>query len=401
MHKYTSSQTSALVSTIMSLASLTPMKELVAIDMPASQETVEIIKSIWEEGNGFAPIDQRLPIPAKTRLIEALKPSRIISSSTIAQRLDGGEPLKDDQCLAMATSGTTGNPKIVVYNMAQIEASAKATSDFIKVETNDKWLCCLPISHIGGLSVILRSLIMGNSVEVQSSFDPANVTNASKRGATLVSLVPSALSRIDPYLFRKIVLGGSKPPDTLPANTMSTYGLTETGSGVVYNGWAITGLQIEIASDDEILLKGPMIATHYRDGKPIADSDGWLHTKDAGRLINGKLEVFGRLDERINTGGEKVFPSTVESILLTHPKISEVAVLATPDRVWGEAVTAVIKAHSDEIPTLAEVREFVKATLPSYYAPTRLVIVESMPTTPLGKIQKHLLKEQIIEDLKL
>lgn len=384
----------------MSLASLTPMRELVAIDMPASEETVEVIKSIWEEGNGFAPIDQRLPMAAKKRLIESLKPARIMSSPTITRRLDGGQPLEDNQCLAMATSGTTGNPKIVMYNMAQIEASAKATSSFIGVENDDKWLCCLPIAHIGGLSVILRSLIMGNSIEVHNGFEPAKVVSAVKRGANLVSLVPSALLRLDPYIFRKIVLGGSKPPATLPSNAMVTYGLTETGSGVVYNGKALPGLEIGISPDSEILLKGPMIATHYRSGRLVGDPNGWFHTKDAGRLTNGKLEVYGRLDEMINTGGEKVFPATVETLLLTHPKIDEVAVLATPDQMWGEAVTAVIKVRSGEIPTLAEIREFVKATLPSYNAPTKLVIVQSMPTTALGKIQKNLLKVQIMADLK-
>ncbi len=384
------------------LANLTFVRELVALDMPASDHFVDAIKSIWNDGDGFVPIDQRLPHKAKRSLIGSLKPSRVIDWSGAVTKLDESIPLEDDQCLAMATSGTTGTPKIVMFTMDQLEASARATSGYIGVGASDKWLCCIPVAHIGGLSVILRSLLVGNPVEVHNSFDAGEVTDAARRGATLVSLVPTALAEIDPAIFRRIVLGGSKPPSLVPENVMVTYGLTESGSGVVYDGSPLPGLEIEISSRNEIMLKGPMLATRFRNGVSIQDEHGWFHTKDAGRFNNNKLEVFGRMDEVINTGGENVFPAEIESILAVHPKVRQVAVIPLPDSRWGEAVTAVIIPNPDlDPPKLEEIREAIKSVLPPYCAPTRLHIVDEMPTTNLGKIQKHLLKKLFTQKNRL
>lgn len=385
------------------LASLTPMRELVALDIPASNNLIDVIRRIWERGDGFAPIDQRLPKKAKASFIKALKPSLIIDSSGSQINVPNGKPLADGQCLAMATSGTTGDPKIVVYTMDQVVASAKATSTYVGVSSSDKWLCCLPVAHIGGLSVILRSLVMGNEVIVQPKFNAELLLDSVSKGATLVSLVPTALQMINPTIFRRIVLGGSAPPKFLPSNVMVTYGLTETGSGVVYDGNPLPGLEIKISKTGEILLKGPMLATYYRNDEPILDQLGWFHTKDAGRLNeDGTLEVLGRMDETINTGGEKVFPATLEALLSTHPKIDKVAVVGLKDKKWGEAVTAVIVPKPDVgLPTLEELRELTKEEFPAFYAPTRLEIVKELPTTALGKIRKTYLKVQLNADSNL
>lgn len=370
------------------------MRELVALDIPASNHLVDIINSIWDNGDAFSPIDQRLPAKAKKALVGLLKPSRLIDSTGETTRLDGAVPVEADQRLAMATSGTTGTPKIVMYTMDQLIASANATSARIGVTSSDKWLCCLPIAHIGGLSVIIRSLLLGNPIEVQNGFDALHVDEAARHGATLVSLVPAALTLIDPYIFRKIILGGSKPPRQLPANAMITYGLTETGSGVVYDGIPLPGLEIMFSSQSEILLKGPMIATRYRNGSAIQDDLGWFHTRDTGSLSGNRLEVFGRIDEIINSGGEKVFPAIVESLLESHPKVHQIAVIPLSDSRWGEAVTAVVvPSPESDPPALEELREFVKSALPPYCAPTRLEIVANMPMTNLGKIQKNILKK--------
>lgn len=373
------------------------MRELVALDMPASNEIISIIKSVWENGDAFIPIDQRLPHPAKLKLIETIQPTQIIDSHGNKTELTGGQSVKDGECLAMATSGTTGTPKIVMYEMSHLEASARATSSFIGVNSSDKWLCCLPIAHIGGLSVILRSIIADTEVEVHDGFDAQLVTNSVSAGCTLVSLVPTALMQIDPSIFRKIVLGGSKPPLVMPDNAFATYGLTETGSGVVYNHIPLPGVEIKISDEQEVLLRGSMIATAYREGTTISDDQGWFHTKDVGEYTNGKLRIFGRLDEVINSGGEKVFPASVESILSTNDKISKIAVLGIPDPKWGEAVTAVVVPRStDSTPTLEELRSQVKELLPSYAAPTKLILVQDMPTTSIGKVQKKMLLQQLI-----
>ncbi|TAN24815.1 MAG: hypothetical protein EPN30_06320 [Actinomycetota bacterium] len=374
------------------------MRELVALDMPASNLLVDIIRAIWDDGNGFVPIDQRLSFKAKQVLVKSLRPSQIIDSTGTSTKIQGAMPLENEQCLAMATSGTTGQPKMVMFTMAQIMASASATSSHIGVTFSDKWLCCLPIAHIGGLSVILRALLIGNPVEIHNGFNADDVKAAAKDGATLVSLVPTAMARLDPYIFRKIILGGSKPPANIPSNTMVTYGLTETGSGVVYDGMPLTGVEFKVASSQEIMLKGPMIATRYRSGAAIQDDLGWFHTGDAGRISHGKLDVDGRIDEIINTGGENISPALVERVLEMHPKVHQVAVIGLPDPKWGEAVTAVVIPNPNhEAPRLEELRDFVKSELPPHYAPTRLQLVSRMPTTNLGKIQKNVLKKQLAE----
>jgi len=371
------------------------VRELVALDVPASNHLVDIIKSIWDSGNAFAPIDQRLPTKAKKALVGFLKPSKLVDSAGETTRLDGAVPIESDQRLAMATSGTTGTPKIVMYTMDQLISSAEATSSRIGVTSSDKWLCCLPIAHIGGLSVILRSLLLGNPVEVHNGFDATRASEAARDGATLVSLVPAALTQIDPGIFRKIILGGSKPPRHVPANAMVTYGLTESGSGVVYDGTPLPELELRVSSQGEILLKGPMIATRYRSGDAIQDGMGWFHTRDIGSFSDNKLEVLGRIDEIINSGGESVFPAIIEALLESHPKVHQIAVIPLPDSRWGEAVTAVVVPSLEfDPPTLAELRDFMKSELPSYCAPTRLEIVKKMPTTNLGKIQKNVLKNQ-------
>lgn len=372
------------------------MNELIAVDLPASHRTVELIEDTWAKGDGFAPVDQRLPLSAKKRLIDALRPSYVIDKNGTSLRLPDALELDEGQRLAMATSGTTGAPKVVMYTQEQIEASVRATANHIGVRDSDHWLCCLPISHIGGMSVILRSILIGNPVEVHHGFDAAEVTAAAERGSTLVSLVPTALKSIDPFIFRKIVLGGSKPPAEIPSNTFVTYGLTETGSGVVYDGQPLEGLEVSIGPGDEVLLRGPMIATSFRDGSAITDSHGWLHTRDAGTLENGRLTVFGRIDEVINTGGEKVYPAALETLLESHPKVSRVAIVAIPDPHWGEAVAAVvIPSASGMQPSLEELRGFVKEHMPAYCAPKILHIWSELPLTSLGKIQKGAIKEKL------
>lgn len=378
------------------------MRDLIALDMPASNSLVKIINSIWDSNDGFAPIDQRLPQSGKAALIKALAPSKIIYGNNQITHLPNAQPLEENQSLAMATSGTTGNPKIVMYTRQQLDASAIATSRHIGVNDDDKWLCCLPISHIGGLSVILRSLITNTNIEIHNGFKSEEVIKSAKNGATLTSLVPTTLARIDPLIFRKIILGGSNPPPDLPPNTLTTYGLTETGSGVVYDGSPLPGVEISIGQGDEILLRGPMIATHFRSGSLIVDSNGWLHTKDAGAFENNRLKVFGRIDDMINTGGEKVFPQAIESLILSFIEIDKVAIISLPDQVWGEAVTAVIVAKPDHrVPSLDELRERVKEKLPAYCAPTRMLVVDKVPTTALGKIQKTILRNSIIQDQNL
>ena len=155
-----------------------------------------------------------------------------------------GAEVEDGDALVVATSGSTGRPKGVVLTHTAVAASAQATSVALDVVDEDHWLACLPLSHVGGLSVVTRALLTSTALTVLPRFDVAEVIRAADAGATLVSLVPTALKRIEPSRFRRVVLGGTRPPQHLPVNAVTTYGMTETGSGVVYDGRPLDGVEV-------------------------------------------------------------------------------------------------------------------------------------------------------------
>ncbi len=205
-----------------------------------------------------------------------------------------------------------------------------------------------------------------------------------------MSLVPTAVRRVDPALFRTVVLGGSAMPADLPPNAVTTYGMTETGSGVVYDGVPLDGVEVAVV-DGEVRLRCPMLLRAYRDGTDPRDPDGWFRTGDAGGWDEGtgRLRVHGRIGDVIVTGGEKVWPAAVERVLTAHPGVAEVAVVGVADPAWGARVVAVVVPRDPaRPPALAAVRDAVKAELPAYAAPRELMIVAALPRTGLGKIAR-------------
>ncbi len=347
------------------------MSRLVAIDLPGGPEFVDELRRIWDAGNAAFPLDQRLVSAAKRTLCEEMRV---------------GDEVEADDALVVATSGSTGAPKGVVLTHAAVQASARATSSRLAVSPDDHWLACLPLSHVGGLSVVTRALYTETKLTVLAGFDAAAVTASE---ATLVSLVATALSRIDPNGFRTIVLGGSRPPADRPANCVTTYGMTETGSGVVYDGVPLDGVEVDIAPDGEIRLRCPMLLRCYRDGSSPIDAEGWFATADLGEwLDDGRLHVAGRRGDLIITGGENVWPEAVEAALSDHPGIADVMVRGVDDPEWGQLVEAVIVPVGAP-PTLDALRDHVKVRHPAFMAPKRLSVVDSLPRTSLGKLRRH------------
>jgi O-succinylbenzoic acid--CoA ligase len=358
------------------------VRELVCLDMACGPAFVERLGRAWDEGDAVFPLDTRLPDAARRRLLEAAAPT-VIADET-GDTSVRGRPVEEGDAVLVATSGTTGEPRIAVLTGDAVRASALATSARLGVGDGDTWLACLPPSHVGGLSVITRALVTGTPLIAVPRFTPEACTDAVRAGATLVSLVATALARIDASLFRAIVLGGSPPPDHLPDNVVTTYGMTETGSGVVYDGVALEGIEVDLR-DGVVHLRGAMLLRGWRDGTEALDSDGWLRTGDLGAWRDGRLVVEGREGDLIVTGGEKVWPSVVEDALADMEGVADVCVAGVPDPEWGHAVHAWIVAVPGHEPRVADVREHVKKSLPAWCAPRLVHLVEEIPRTALGK----------------
>jgi O-succinylbenzoic acid--CoA ligase len=365
------------------------VKDLVALDLPAGSRFREELERAWSAGDAVFPLDRRLPVAAAERVLRALRVGMIVTAEDrIPTRY--GKPVEEVDALVVASSGTGGDPKAAVLTHDAVRAAAFATSNRLAVDTTaDRWLACLPLSHVGGLGVVTRAVITGTALEIHDGFDPVAVHDAASRGATLVSLVETALGRIDASRFRAILVGGSAVRLPLPDNAVATYGMTESGGGVVYGGRPLDGVEVRVAAG-EVQVRGPMLLRAYRDGTDPKDPDGWFATGDAGRFDHsGALVVEGRIADVIVTGGEKVLPGAVEAVLAGVPGVGEVAVVGRPDPEWGEAVTAVVvPADRAEPPALETLREAVKATLPAYAAPRRLEIVDHLPRTSLGKVRR-------------
>lgn len=418
------------------------MRSLVALAIPGGPKFVAALLRAWEDGDAVAPLDGRLPPPAMDAVLRSLAPSVLLDPDGERHGLEGGRPVEDGDAVVIATSGTTGQPKGVVLTHAAVAASARATSARLGVDPAcDRWLACLPLAHVGGLSVVTRAVLTGTPLVVHPRFDPDHVVAAAAgpEPATLVSLVPRSLvtrppgtrppgtgspgtgapgtgspgtkspgtgspgtygtkrsapsRRVDPSLFRRVLVGGAAPPAGLAANVVSTYGMTETGSGVVYDGLPLEGVEVALGPAGVIRLRGPMLCRAYRDGSPAVDSDGWLTTGDVGSFEEGRLVVRGRSGELIVTGGENVWPVPVEEVILGHPGVADVAVAGLPDEEWGERVVAfVVPAGQGRMPpTLEELRGMVKERLGPWAAPRQLVLLESLGRTGLGKVRRSAL----------
>jgi O-succinylbenzoic acid--CoA ligase len=397
--------------------------ELVALDIPGGAGFVDTLRAVWDTGDAAAPLDPRLPRAARDALLAALRPSRVVASDGEHHLMAGGIPVEAGDALVVATSGSSGQPKGVVLTHDALRASAVATSDRLGIDpARHAWLACLPLAHVGGLSVVTRALLTGTPLTVLPGFD-ADVVEALGRAekVTHVSLVVAALRRVDPALFTGILLGGSRPPGDLPSNVVVTYGMTETGSGVVYDGIPLDDVEVAIAhfddTDDDwqgggdtresggdtresggqILLRAPMLLRCYRDGSTgrVLGPDGsksWFATGDAGYLnADGTLSVTGRIAEMITTGGEKVWPDEVERVISAHRDVVEVAVWKRPDPEWGERVVAWI-VPADVSPRADELKELVAATIAPWAAPKEIVFTTELPRTPSGKVKRSELR---------
>ena len=378
---------------------------LTAVCLPAPQAALEVRRA-WEGGGAVVVLDPRAPQPERDRVLAAVKPTHLQDQGG-RRTVDDGEPVAAEVAAVVVTSGTTGDPKAVELTWAGLRASAGAVSAAVGAGVGDRWLCCLPLSGVGGLAVVARSVVSGVPMEVAGRFDAAAVAAT---GATLVSVVPTQLARIlvgsfDLARFRRILVGGAPVPDELRQRAQAhgpgvtpTYGLSETWGGVVHDGRPLPGVEVRLGEDDEILVRGPVVMRGYRRRPDLTSrvlgDDGWLRTGDVGRWAgDGRLQVVDRRDDLVITGGVNVSPTEVESVLAAHPGVADVGVCGAPDPEWGQRVVAhVVPADPGDPPTLAELRAYGAERLSAPKLPREVVVVPAIPRTPGGKVRRRLLR---------
>jgi O-succinylbenzoic acid--CoA ligase len=287
--------------------------------------------------------------------------------------------------LVVHTSGTSGTPQPVGVTKADIQANALGTAVALGLDRDERWLCPLPLSHVGGLMVLLRSAIYATTAVI----GPPDTENV-----TLASLVPTQLARLlDAHAQppgRAVLLGGAPADPTLLAHAKDagwpvapSYGLTQTCSAATIgeigdtetSGRAIPGVTVAIAPDGEIV---------------VGIGGRTIHTGDLGRLDDrGRLTVIGRKTDTIITGGENVAPTEVEAVLRAHPAVADAGVFARPHREWGEAVTARVVLRPGTTASPGELRAFAAERLARFKVPKAVELADALPRTESGKLLRR------------
>ncbi len=369
------------------------MSRLIAVEAVLDEWFVEALDTVWGQGDAVLPVDPRLPEPALRALLTLAGPAEAwwADGSIVARR--PARPTADGDALVMATSGSTGEPKLAVLTHDGVRAAAESTTRRLGIDPAvHRWLACLPLAHVGGLGVVTRALLTGTPLALLARADTEVVRRVAAEGPTWVSLVPTLLNRLDASWFSGVLVGGAADLALRPANVVRTYGSTETGGGVIYDGTPLDGVEVR-APDGELELRGPTLLRAYRTPAGDVDPrvDGWFRTGDAGAVdADGRVAVHGRLDDVIITGAELVWPEPVEAALRSHPRVADVAVSGRADPEWGQRVVArVVPTTPDNPPTLAELRDHARRVLPAWALPREVVVVTRIERVASGKVSRR------------
>jgi O-succinylbenzoic acid--CoA ligase len=380
----------------------------VALQLPPGPPFLAALHAMLMLGAAVVPVDLRLgpgEQAARTRGAKLTVTDPLHRTdepdAQLATRLDPTAP-----ATIVHTSGTTAEPKEVALTIGNWTWNALGSALALGLDPDDRWLCALPLSHVGGLAILIRSAIYGTTVVLHERFDTELVLTAIERDqVTLVSLVPTTLERLldiglkAPNPLRVALIGGGPLAPVLAAQAQEagipvaqTYGMTEACSQVATSlpgepetaGRPLVGQHVQIAPDGEILVAGPNVAPN------TVAADGWLHTGDCGVLDgHGRLTVTGRKADTIVSGGENVAPAEVEAALLEHPAIADAAVHGRPDPQWGEAVVATVVLHDGSHAEAEELRAHVASQLARYKVPKEIAFAATLPRTPSGKLLRR------------
>lgn len=356
-------------------------------------------------GPAILPVDSSLPAARIRQLIDAFRPAAVIAAGGGARTRSGAAGVAAETAVVIGTSGSTGQPKGVELSAAALAHSARASLARAGARPGERWLACLPASHVAGLQVLVRSLLSGTEPVVAAQARARAVDDAADAGCAHVSVVPTQLVRLlgadggarALARYRCVLVGGAaagaavlKEARAAGIAVVTTYGMSETCGGCVYDGMPLDGVTARAGPGGRLRIAGPVLMNRYH-GRPdltaAALIDGEFVTSDLGRVAaDGRVTVRGRADDVINTGGHKVVPGEVAAAVATCPGVREVVVVGRADPEWGERVTAVVvPADPDNPPGLELVRTHVRGRLPRYACPSEVVLTEAIPVLPSGK----------------
>ena len=372
---------------------------LVAVQAEPTQGFFDTLREIWDRGEAILPIDPRLPKERVEEILAELRPDRLLADGD-STTLGDPKPVSEDIRAVVLTSGSSGRPKAVELSLSAFNASWTEASSRIGAGSSDIWLCCLPVAHIAGLSILVRSLLSETVPTIQPTLDLSQA-----RDARLISLVPTQLTRLlgqgaDLSSFKAVLLGGGRINASLLARAaeagvrvITTYGMTETCGGCVYDGVPLEGVDVHVDDQNRIGIKGEVLFSRYRNDPELTRRSlrgGWFVTNDLGYLDeDGGLVVVGRADDLIISGGEKISATEVGSMISEHPDVEDCAVVGIPDAEWGEVVAVAIVLSKGADLSLKDLRAFVKERAAVYKAPRKMELVNEIPRSALGKPLKN------------
>lgn len=366
----------------------------------------ELTSAIAAVLDGAGPPVLPLGAPGRALLPAAIGPALL--PGTAGRALLPVAEITGTTAVVVATSGSSGEPRFVELSTSALRASAEATHARLGAT---RWLLALPAEHIAGVQVIVRALLAGDAPvmqDVRTGFHAADFAVATARlgaGPRCTSLVPTQLLRLldagGPAVealrtYTAVLVGGAAldaglrvRAEVAGVRVVPTYGMSETASGCVYDGVALDGVRIELDGDDgRVRIGGPILATGYLglpDESAAAFAGGWFRTADLGRWHGDRLEVLGRVDDVIVTGGEKVVPAAVERALAAQPGVRGACVVGVPDPEWGHVVAAAVVPDAAACPDHDRLRDAVRADLGRAAVPRRMLNLPELPLRGVGK----------------